>query len=315
MEQQEQYNFFCELSAQFKRCKYIRTFNDILPEPVFKALLNSNFDAYIEALKDSSFEVFANKYLDAPSHNSFYDYNFLTARKVFEILKKYFIDFKSILDVNCKSLAWLNAFKVADFAINNTAPVLYTLNADFAQKENVKLCNIEDLSNKHFDLVIRLPEYFELEESEIKKRIHLLCEISDVIIFGSDAPLYIEQAEQKEPSYYNYLFRQEGFVCFDIFRDSLWNAPYASWPIKQNLVLYVKENKAQELIKQGLKEIEYLPAKYCIDYVNLLKEKSFEKTQDLNSKLKKYRKRYQIFAIGFFIILIMAIILIVNFIK
>jgi glycosyltransferase involved in cell wall biosynthesis len=315
MEQQEQYNFFCELSAQFKRCKYIRTFNDILQEPVFKALLNSNFDAYIEALKDSSFEVFANKYLNAPSHNSLYDYNFLTARKVFEILKKYLTVFRSVVDINCKNLAWLNAFKESGFEVGNDDPVLYTLNADFVRKENIKLCNIDDLSNEHFDLVIRLPEYFELEELEIKKHIHLLCEISDVIIFGSDAPLYIEQAEQREPSYYNYLFRQEGFVCFDIFRNSLWNAPYASWPIKQNLVLYIKENKAQELIKQGLKEIEYLPTKYCLDYVNLLKEKSFEKTQDLNKKLKKYRKCYQIFAIGFFIILIMAIILIVNFIK
>jgi glycosyltransferase involved in cell wall biosynthesis len=293
---------FYKIAQQFQRCKYIDFFKTEKPSALFIALLNSNFNDYIKAINSNDFQLLLNKCFVFPKDVA-YDYTFLTAYKVFEILKKYFIDFKSVLNINCKSLAWFDAFEEAK--LNGWEQIeLCTLVANLAQKENIKICKVDDLSNKHFDLVIRLPEHFELEETEIKKHIHLLCEVSDIIIFGSDAPLYTEQAEQREPSYYNYLFRQEGFVCFDIFRESLWNAPYVSWPIKQNLVLYVKENKAQELIKQGLKDIEYLPAKYCLDYVNLLKEKSFENAQGLDSKLKKYRRRYQVLAIGFFVMII-----------
>ena len=110
-------------------------------------------------------------------------------------------------------------------------------------------------SGKKYDLVIstEVAEHIRLEAAEIF--IQNLCNASDIVLFSAALPNQggIDHVNENWVEYWFNIFRSLDYKCFDIFRTPLWNDQRIAYFYRQNLLLYVKENKSKFFLDQGLK--------------------------------------------------------------
>jgi hypothetical protein len=98
-------------------------------------------------------------------------------------------------------------------------------------------------ADARFDLAISLEVAEHLEASSATTFVKSLIDLSDVVIFGA---AYTQQGgtnhvNEQPHTYWAQLFRNEGYVVFDVFRPVFWGAPDVEFWYQQNTFLYVKE--------------------------------------------------------------------------
>ena len=91
-----------------------------------------------------------------------------------------------------------------------------------------------------------------------------LAALSDLILFSAAITHQggTNHLNERPLQYWNELFKKEGFYCFDILREKLWDNPDIEWWYRQNIAIFAK-NKALDILKQqGYNETDFLNTYY-----------------------------------------------------
>jgi len=69
-----------------------------------------------------------------------------------------------------------------------------------------------------------------------------LCGLGDVVLFSAAIPHQggANHINEAWPGYWNGLFREQGFECFDAVRSVLWMRPDVEWWYAQNALIFAK---------------------------------------------------------------------------
>jgi hypothetical protein len=69
-----------------------------------------------------------------------------------------------------------------------------------------------------------------------------LCGLGDVVLFSAAIPHQggTNHINETWPGYWNALFREQGFECFDVVRSVLWMRPEVEWWYAQNALIFAK---------------------------------------------------------------------------
>ncbi|WP_218117791.1 hypothetical protein, partial [Helicobacter sp. CLO-3] len=128
---------------------------------------------------------------------------------------------------------------------------------------------------------------------------------SDIVLFSAAIPYQggTHHVNEQPPAYWADIFEKEGFVCFDILREKLWeNKDICPWYI-QNILLFVSKDKQDMLTKQGFtpKKPPYIihpgmwePNKQWFDYL-LLTTKNYMCLRDKFAKISFLKAFYKKF--------------------
>ena len=152
----------------------------------------------------------------------------------------------SLLDIGCGIGTWLRA--AGELGIKD----LTGLDGQYIDLNSVlfdpAVFVATDLSKpfrlpRRFDLAVcsEVAEHFPHERAP--GLVRDIAATSDVIVFSAALPFQggDDHFNEQWPEYWAILFRQNGFVCFDPFRDQIWNDAVAESWYAQNALLYVKE--------------------------------------------------------------------------
>jgi glycosyltransferase involved in cell wall biosynthesis len=317
----EQRNFFDDLALEFKKCAYPSDLKTNLNHPVFDCFEKNDFDAFIHMCKnrnktqkvEAKYEADFRKFFQIKT-DAFYnlqEVQYMSAIRVLTLLKSFSQDISSAIDIDCQAGIWLKAW----LEINKNNQRILGLTADlseqkeiFVPKETIKIVDIKNISfddiGEHFDMALSLGSVRNLNGLQSCEHIKFLSQLSDMVLFSENTPLNGQKKfDKRNADYWNYLFRQNGFVCFDVFRLKLWDDPWIAWQYRQNIVLYAKGSKIDALKEAGLKPVDAPAIYYYLD-VTL-------------SKLYQYRKYYQsllYLAILFFIVIVLFILILTGII-
>jgi SAM-dependent methyltransferase len=193
-----------------------------------------------------------------------------SARIFLAHLWKYFQP-QSVVDVGCGRGAWLKACRELgsselfglDGEWNNQAAMIddgirfraIDLNRAFALERRVELA-----------ISVEVAEH--LEPSSSSTFVESLTKSADAVVFGAaylrqNGPTHINE---RRHSWWGQLFRNNGYVPFDLFRPSLWGDEQIPFWYRQNTFLYTKKDgRAYAALKTaGLTELVELRFLDCV---------------------------------------------------
>lgn len=193
-------------------------------------------------------------------------YNDIDAEVIVPFLVKIFSP-QSVIDVGCGLGTWLGCFKKCgiqqvlgvDGAYHEKELIAQNLlDSEFLE------CDLEkDLSSivssvkkqlggttQLFDLCISLEVAEHLKESSSDSFITFLTSLSDYVVFSAAIPYQGGDGHINEqwPEYWVNKFKQRGFKPLDIIRPLFWNNSDVKVWYKQNMILFVKESRVNEII-------------------------------------------------------------------
>lgn len=158
----------------------------------------------------------------------------------------------SVVDVGCGVAPWLRA------ARDLGASTIVGLDGDYVQRdqlmvdvsdfrphdlENVDLA--ETVKGK-FDLAMSLEVAEHLSAARARTFVDQLCKLSDMVVFSAAAPGQggLHHINEQRPDYWCEIFRDNGYLCFDVLRYRVWNEPDVEWWYAQNVLLFAHKDSA-----------------------------------------------------------------------
>jgi SAM-dependent methyltransferase len=175
----------------------------------------------------------------------------LCAPLVFGLLRGLGMEIRSVVDVGCGIGAWLAAARDVlgadvlgldgawtDPALLRLAPTCFRT-ADLEQPLEL---------GRSFDLAVSVEVGEHLPARAAPVLVGSLVRHAPVIVFSAAIPSQggISHVNEQWPDYWAALFEAHGFACHDVFRPVLWDRGDISWWYKQNLLLFVHEQRAAE---------------------------------------------------------------------
>jgi hypothetical protein len=109
----------------------------------------------------------------------------------------------------------------------------------------------EVILDKKYDLAVSIEVAEHLRKESAKTFIDSLTNASDIILFSAAIPFQGASANhvnEQWPDYWFKLLNERGYIAVDFLRKKIWNNPNVLSFHKQNIMLYVKKEKAS-LIK------------------------------------------------------------------
>lgn len=200
------------------------------------------------------------------------DYNTESAKELIPFLIDLFNP-TSVIDIGCGNGTWLKVFaeyssvkeitgvdgedlKQAELLIDKNDVVQVDLNKSFQL-------------NKKADLLLCLEVAEHLEPLSAHDFIQSLCSHSDIIVFSAAIPNQggFKHINERDPEYWRKKFAENGYICYDIFREKFWLNERIKWWYRQNLFLYIQNDKARSFPFTPIKNI------LTLVHPGLLKEK------------------------------------------
>ena len=178
----------------------------------------------------------------------------LTTLHVASLFKE--MSLKSVIDVGCGLGYYLGTFKRL-FKCD-----VVGLDAPFCDKSLVKdeireAISLVDLNkpvrlDRSFDLAISLEVAEHLEPGRAASFVEDLCLLSDMVLFSAAVPGQSGTGHINEQwaSYWVHLFESQEYDCFDYLRGKLNAAPGIQWWIKQNALLFAKQDSVSWKLAQ-----------------------------------------------------------------
>jgi hypothetical protein len=114
--------------------------------------------------------------------------------------------------------------------------------------------------DRKYDLAVSIEVAEHLQERSAKSFIRALTDASDLILFSAAIPFQggTGHVNEQWPAYWNRLFNENGFIAADCLRKRLWDKPDVLPFHRQNIMLFVRENKRQMVrVPEG---------DFCTDY-------------------------------------------------
>jgi SAM-dependent methyltransferase len=192
-----------------------------------------------------------------------------SASVVLGILFEY-VQPRSVLDLGCATGIWL-----AECKRRGVSEVL-GVDGDWVDTDLLEVEKSEfeagDLGTeyytprKKYDLAISVEVAEHLPPESGARLVSSLTKASDVVLFsaavkGQGGTGHVNEQPQ---SYWAREFRSQGFMCFDVIRERIWEDESVNVVYKQNMVLYVRENAAARI--EALRESVSSP--YELDRVH-----------------------------------------------
>ena len=168
----------------------------------------------------------------------------------------------SVIDFGCGVGAWLTV------AESLGSQKLIGLDGSWVNKENLLSKNI-DFTTVDFEGEIEIVEKYDLcislevaeHISEIKAKdfIDTLCKASNVVLFSAAIKHQggTNHINEQWQSYWIKLFESNGYECFDIFREAIWQNEAVNSCYRQNIFLFV--NRTSESVSQNIQKIKVKP--------------------------------------------------------
>ncbi|GHS93364.1 hypothetical protein FACS1894139_02900 [Planctomycetales bacterium] len=161
---------------------------------------------------------------------------------------------QSVCDVGCGTGAWLKTCaEIAGIADENAVgfdfdvPVSQLLIKQ-QQYRNTDL-KIPVVCERKFDLCIsvEVAEHIPHKQSEIF--VQSLVDLAPVILFSAAVPGQggTEHINEQWPLYWEQIFRKKNYYGIDLLRSQIWDNNRIDWWYRQNIVLFVREDKLAEL--------------------------------------------------------------------
>jgi SAM-dependent methyltransferase len=171
----------------------------------------------------------------------------LSAKTVLPYLFKYFKP-SSVVDIGCGTGDWLSAFQ--SFGITDYVGVdgdyvdhrmLQIPESHFVKYDLKQRFKVE----RRFDLAmsVEVGEHLPNESSEVL--VETLSGLSDFIMFsaatqGQGGTYHINEQPHQ---YWINKFEKRGYKLYDILRQQIWHLPYVECWYRQNILLFIKEDK------------------------------------------------------------------------
>lgn len=156
---------------------------------------------------------------------------------------------KSVLDVGCGLGIWLREWQkigveifgvdVAEAAGKNLViPVDSFLQVNLEEPLNL---------NRKFDLVTCLEVAEHVSQESATQLIKSLVTHGDMVLFSAAIPFQggVDHFNEQWPSYWEEIFKKFDFIALDPFRYKLWNNRSISFHYRQNMLLFVKNDKVE----------------------------------------------------------------------
>lgn len=175
-----------------------------------------------------------------------------SARKIVKIVQEIIPEIHSAVDVGCGVGTWLSVLK------ENGVTHIQGIDGGWVAKEYLEIpveCFIEhDLTRKislesTFDLAISLEVAEHLPASSAQDFVASLTQFSDFVLFSAATPFQIGVGHVNEqwPNYWIALFEEKGFFAVDIIRKRIWNDESIPCWYRQNILLFVRKERSDEL--------------------------------------------------------------------
>lgn len=175
------------------------------------------------------------------------------ANTVLDILLTCLPSVRSAVDVGCAVGSWLMALKARgiddikglDGEWVNTDLLEIPLEC-FSKIDLSKPFQLE----KKYDLAMSLEVAEHLPASSADGFISSLTELSDFILFSAAIPFQggTNHVNEQWLDYWSEIYTKKGFIGVDVIRKKIWHDPDIPFWYKQNLVLYVRESRVDELL-------------------------------------------------------------------
>jgi hypothetical protein len=172
------------------------------------------------------------------------------------------IHVKSVADIGCAAGYWLRAaldMGISDvwgYDVTEMAPEERLFPSDRFTYVDLR----QPLSSgpRKFDLAVSTEVAEHIPRQDAATFVRNLVQFSDYILFGAAVPYQggVGHCNENWAEYWNILFRENGFVCFDFLRSVLWHRPDVHYYYRQNSFLYVSAFEAPSLINKGLTPTE-----------------------------------------------------------
>ena len=106
-----------------------------------------------------------------------------------------------------------------------------------------------------------------LEEEYAAGFVKLLCDASDLVLFGAAIPAQggHNHVNERWPSYWKALFEKNGYEIIDIIRPRIWTDNRVEWWYRQNTLLFIKSSR--KVLLSRLKK-EFNPPSQPLDTVH-----------------------------------------------
>lgn len=157
--------------------------------------------------------------------------------------------FASVLDVGCGDGRWLAASM--SLGVNDIQGVdgPWTDLADMMiPGETVRIHNLSDSFSleRTFDLAMSMEVAEHVAPSSADRFVANLTRHSDFVLFGAAIPHQggFRHINEQWQSYWRDRFAGQGYVAFDPLRRALWDEPDVHYWYKQNMLVYVRESRA-----------------------------------------------------------------------
>ncbi|MDR2140070.1 MAG: class I SAM-dependent methyltransferase [Tannerella sp.] len=114
-----------------------------------------------------------------------------------------------------------------------------------------------------YDLAVSVEVAEHIRETSAKGFIRALTGAADIVLFSAAIPFQggAGHVNEQWPAYWNTLFNERGFIAVDCLRKRLWNRMDVLEFHRQNLMLFVREDKRQQIrVPEG---------DFCTDYAPL----------------------------------------------
>lgn len=181
---------------------------------------------------------------------------------------------KSVVDVGCGLGTWLKVCRekgvetIKGYDVNEMPPEQF-----FIDRNLVEIIDLEKpvaVSHK-YDLALSVEVAEHIHPEHAARYLDYLTELSDVILFSAANPhqLGMGHVNEQPPTYWSERFRQKQYLCFDMMRPALMNINEISWWYRQNILVFVHEERAGIFLAQGLSPVEspaylYHPERFFI---------------------------------------------------
>lgn len=154
----------------------------------------------------------------------------------------------SVLDVGSGTGAWLSVF--SEMGVEK----IQGIDGPWVNPEGLRIpaksFQSVDLTGDwpelpRFDLVTTFEVAEHLDASFAEAFVRKLTALSDVVVFSAAIP---EQGgdhhvNERWPEYWVEIFRAQGFLVYDPFRDAIWEEKEVEWWYAQNLLLFAKDGR------------------------------------------------------------------------
>lgn len=159
----------------------------------------------------------------------------------------------SVVDVGCGVGTWLKA------ALDLGATRVQGFDGDWVSEAELEIpadcftsCDLAAIiaggrslvheTSDRFDLVLSLEVAEHLPATAGPSFVATLCSLGDVVLFSAAMPHQggVNHINEAWSGYWNALFREHGFECFDALRSAFWLRPDVEWWYAQNALIFAR---------------------------------------------------------------------------